>query len=118
MSPDASFDPNVWATWELVSIGLAGALFLCCLGVSLWMAVRADRSRLYWIASAVMIIAGTLGMIFAPESAPDSGEMPPAFGVATWVMLLGLLASVVGIVCRVLRRLFGKAQDKRISRNN
>ncbi len=108
MSPDTTFDPNVWTTGDLISIGLAGTLFLCCLAFSLWKALRTDRSRPYWIACAVLIIAGTLGMFFAPASAPNTGEMPPEFGLATWVMLLGLLAIILGAAWGMLHKLFGK----------
>ncbi len=108
MNPDTAFNPNAWTTGELISLGMATVLFMCCLAFSLWKALRTDRSRLYWIACAVLIIAGTLGMVFAPTSAPNTGEMPPEFGLATWVMLLGLLATFLGAVWGMLHRLFGK----------
>lgn len=104
-----AFDPNAWTTGELINISLFAGLYLCCLAFALWKVARAGRGRLYWIACTATIVVGTLAMIFAPPASPTDGEMPPGFGLGAWVMLLGLLATAVGAIWSLVRRLSGKA---------
>jgi hypothetical protein len=103
LTPDLADNPNAWALPELINIGLLIALYLGGLAASLWHGCRAGRARLYWIACAGLMIAGTLAMVFAAPDTPTDGEMPRQFALGTWAMLAGLGGAVAGLVWRGCR---------------
>lgn len=106
MTTGMELNPNIWTTKELTLIVLYGSLYLLSLVYAIWQGCRATSQRWYWIGCAILIVAGTLSMIYAAPDAPDSGEMPRQFGLGVWSMLFGLFAAVAGIAAHLLRRLF------------
>ncbi|AZG72617.1 hypothetical protein [Shewanella livingstonensis] len=94
MHPDTVINPNAWAVGEIINIGLFATLYLSCLVLTLWKAVRNAQGRFYCIACAASIIIGTLIMVIAPFTSESNGEMPPQAGLGAWIMILGLLGSV------------------------
>lgn len=106
MPVSMEMNPNIWITKELILIFLYGSLYLLSLVYAIWQGCRATKQRWYWICCAILIVAGTLTMIYAAPDSPDSGEMPRQFALGVWPMLLGLLGAVAGIAAHVLRRLF------------
>jgi Kef-type K+ transport system membrane component KefB len=93
---------------ELIAIGLVIAVYLFGLVYSIWKVFRSSGGRLYWIGCAGLLIVGTLGMIVAALAPPMDGEMPPQFGLAVWVVLLGLFGTAVPVAWGVSRRIFGR----------
>ncbi|PFH09547.1 hypothetical protein BCF11_1944 [Collimonas sp. PA-H2] len=106
MATGIQVNPDIWTTRELGLIFLYGSLYLLSLTYAIWQGCRAASQRWYWICCAILIVAGTLTMIYAVPDAPDSGEMPRQFGLGVWPMLFGLLGAVAGIAAHALRRLF------------
>ncbi|MGI2107795.1 hypothetical protein ACRN9C_00090 [Shewanella frigidimarina] len=94
MHPDTVIDPNTWAVGEIISIVLFVTLYLSCLVLTLWKAVRNAHGRFYCIVCAASIIIGSFVIVLAPLTSDSNGEMPPQAGVGTWIMILGLLGSV------------------------
>lgn len=71
--------------------------------------IQLNRKRVYWILCALLVALGLLGMILAGTYARSDGEMPPEFAIATWVMLLGIIATVLGLVWVAARKLLGRS---------
>lgn len=83
---------------EWTGLGTLALLYLFGLG---W----AVRGRAYWIACAALIVGGTACALVAPPSPPDSGEMPPGFGLGVLVTLLGIAGTTAGCAWRAIARL-------------
>lgn len=102
-------DPNLWGVPELFSISLFVMLYLFSIAFSIWKSFRSDRKRLYWIACASLIIIGTLTMLFfAFPDSPNSGEMPPEYGLGVWIVFVGLFGVIAGVLSSIFYRFFRK----------
>jgi len=96
-------DPNSWTVSELIRIGLAAALYLFGLILSIRKSFQLNQRRLYWIGCTSLIVVGTLVMFVVPTfSAKDT--VSQRLGIGTWVMLLGLFGAVAGSIRDVLSR--------------
>ncbi|VUD62050.1 unnamed protein product [Burkholderia pseudomallei] len=90
---------------EWIGLGTLALLYLFGLGWAVRGAASRARGRAYWIACAALIVGGTACALVAPPSPPDSGEMPPGFGLGVLVTLLGIAGTTAGCAWRAIARL-------------
>jgi drug/metabolite transporter (DMT)-like permease len=90
---------------DLIALGVLALLYLFGLGTALYQAYARPRGRLYWLACLALIVAGSGLMAFAPPASPDSGEMPPGFGLGVLVVFAGVAAVSAGCAWRAISRL-------------
>ena len=84
---------------------LGASVVVAAAALALWM-VKQNRGlwRLYWAGCCLLIGTGLLGLaavlVFPPEYFDENGhllgEMPPEFGIALAVLVLGLAGASVG----------------------
>ena len=91
-----------WIHPELIPLIALLALYVASLLYALRLAWRTRGLR--WLACASLLIAGFLAMLLARPATPDSGEMPPGFGLGALLALAGIAAAAGGAVWRGLRR--------------
>lgn len=90
---------------EWIGLGTLALLYLFGLGWAVRGAASRARGRAYWLACAALIVGGTACALVAPPSPPDSGEMPPGFGLGVLVTLLGIAGTAAGCAWRAIARL-------------
>lgn len=90
---------------DLIALGALALLYLFGLGCALYQACARPRGRLYWLACIALIVAGSGLMAFAPPTSPDSGEMPPGFGLGVLIVFAGIAATSAGCAWRAISRL-------------
>ncbi|POB00259.1 hypothetical protein C2134_02340 [Chromobacterium sinusclupearum] len=52
--------------------------------------------RLYWLACALLLAGSALLMLLAEPATPNSGEMPPGFGLGAMLAQIGIVATACG----------------------
>ncbi|ABC34655.1 hypothetical protein [Burkholderia thailandensis] len=90
---------------EWAALGTLALLYLFGLGWSLRGALARSRGRAYWLACAALIAGGTACALLAKPSAPNSGEMPPGFGLGVLVVMLGIAGTTAGCAWQAIARL-------------
>lgn len=95
-------DPSA-AFWAKLGIGtfaaslVASLLMVACL----WKSVSGfGRSTLYWIAGAMMMFTGVLGLLFV-WIRPEFGEWAPSYGMASTLAGAFLGAIAVSVAARI-----------------
>ncbi|OHX21800.1 hypothetical protein [Chromobacterium sphagni] len=84
---------------ELIPLIALLVLYAAALLYSLRQAWR--LRRLHWLGCVLLLIAGFLSMLLARPVTPDSGEMPPGFGLGVMLALAGIAATTGGAIWRV-----------------
>lgn len=105
MSMHTSVTLSTWNISELIRIGWVAVLYFFCLFFSIWTSFQPHAKRLYWLGCASLIILGTLCALLAPSI---NGEMPGQFAVGVWIIVIGMLAALTGILWKVVRYLLAK----------
>jgi hypothetical protein len=114
---------NAWTPDELAIVCLGLGLFLVCIIATTWQAFSSkDRlfKRIYWAGCAFLLWTGTIGFVYfaafplehRDETGHLIGEMPPEFGLASGLVELGLCATVVGLVFKVVTRALQRWRSK------
>jgi peptidoglycan/LPS O-acetylase OafA/YrhL len=101
----SSFAALSHSATDLIALGTLVLLYLFGLGGALYHACTRSRGRFYWLACVALIAAGSGLMAFAPPATPDSGEMPPGFGLGVMIVFAGLAATSAGCAWRAISRL-------------
>ncbi|AJY09575.1 hypothetical protein K6W16_22270 [Burkholderia dolosa] len=88
---------------DIVALGALAVLYFGALGIALWRIRVARRGRPYWIACIALLTGGAVAMAGNLSPMPNSGEMPPGFGLGVEAILLGLALVAAGCAWLMLR---------------
>jgi len=92
----------VWSASELSAIGAGVLVFFFCLGFSVWKALSASQSGLYWHISLCMI---WLGVVIAAIAGSRAEVWTTAVNIGYAILSLGILLTLGGMVYLALHHL-------------